>query len=255
VKRTALAHDWLPSPNIEPRKEGRRPSILLLHYTGMKSAAASLAWLCNPKSKVSCHYLVDEQGRITQMVDEDLRAWHAGIASWRGESDINSLSIGIEIHNPGHTMGYPDFPPRQMESVAALCRDILGRHPIEPRDVLGHSDVAPRRKADPGEKFDWRMLHDRGVGHWVEPVPLQDGAGLGSGDEGEEVAELQALLSTYGYGIEAAGKFDAATAATVRAFQRHFRQERADGIADSSTIETLRRLIAALPVTTGVRRP
>ena len=110
MSRTELPHAWMPSPNIEPRNNGVEPGILLLHYTGMKSAEAALNWLCDPRSKVSCHYLVDEAGRITQMVDEDMRAWHAGIAMWKGERDINSHSIGIEIHNVGHTMGYPGFP-------------------------------------------------------------------------------------------------------------------------------------------------
>src|SRR5438552_13163292 len=139
----------MPSANVEPRKNGVEPGILLLHYTGMKSAEAALNWLCDPRSKVSCHYLVDEAGRITQMVDEDMRAWHAGIAVWKGERDINSHSIGIEIHNVGHTMGYPGFPPAQMDAVIALCRDIVGRHAIRSECVLAHSDVATRRKADP----------------------------------------------------------------------------------------------------------
>jgi N-acetylmuramoyl-L-alanine amidase len=248
VSRTTLAHVWLPSLNIEPRKHGKTPSIILLHYTGMKTAEAACTWLCNPKSKVSCHYLVDEKGKIFQMVDETMRAWHAGIASWKGESDINSASIGIEIHNPGHTMDYPDFPLAQMAAIAHLCLDISTRYPIRPECILGHSDVAPKRKIDPGEKFDWRFLHDRGVGHWVEPIPLKDGPFLRLGDKGDTVRELQSLLASYGYGIDVTSQFDFLTEATVRAFQRHFRKARVDGVADQSTVSTLKSLIAELPL-------
>jgi N-acetylmuramoyl-L-alanine amidase len=247
VSRSGLSRVWTPSPNIEPRKSGVAPHLLLLHYTGMKSAEAALNWLRNPRSKVSCHYLVDEEGQIIQLVDEHMRAWHAGIACWKGERDINSISIGIEIHNPGHTMGYPDFPPKQMDAVIALCTDIVKRHSIRRECVLAHSDVAPKRKADPGEKFSWRNLHARGIGHWVEPVQAMEGSSLRLGNRGEQVRELQSLFASYGYGLELTGEFDTSTEAVVRAFQRHFRQERVDGIADHSTVETLRRLIATLP--------
>jgi N-acetylmuramoyl-L-alanine amidase len=247
VSRSKLAKSWVPSPNVESRKGGVAPHILLLHYTGMKSTEAALNWLCDPRSKVSCHYLVDEGGRITQMVDEDVRAWHAGIAIWKGERDINSSSIGIEIHNPGHTMGYPDFPPVQMDAVMALCADIVERRLIRPECVLAHSDVAPKRKADPGEKFSWRTLHARGIGHWIEPVPIGEDSGLRAGDSGEEVRELQSMLALYGYGLDVSAQYDSTTEAAARAFQRHFRQRRVDGVADFSTIETLRRLISALP--------
>lgn len=248
MSRTGLTHVWLPSPNVEPRKDGKTPAILLLHYTGMKSAEAARAWLCNPQSKVSCHFLIGEEGTIFQMVDESMRAWHAGIATWKDERDINSSAIGIEIHNPGHSMGYPAFPPAQMDAVVALCRDIIDRHRIKAECVLAHSDVAPGRKADPGEKFNWQYLHAHGVGHWVEPSPIdRGGVRLRVGDAGNDVEELQSLLAGYGYGIEATGRFDSSTEATVRAFQRHFRQGCVDGVADVSTITTLRRLIAALP--------
>ena len=248
MSRTELPHVWMPSPNIEPRKNGVEPCILLLHYTGMRSAEAALNWLCDPRSKVSCHYLVDEAGQTIQMVDENMRAWHAGVAMWKGERDINSRSIGIEIHNVGDAMGYPDFPPAQMDAVIALCRDVVARHPIRPECVLAHSDVAPRRKTDPGEKFDWRRLHAHGIGHWTEPAPIDEGMCLRSGESNSGVSDLQSQLSGYGYGIDVTGRFDAATEATVKAFQRHFRQGRVDGIADASTIETLRLLIAALPL-------
>lgn len=239
--------DWRPSPNIGPRRAAARPEMIILHYTGMGSAERACAWLCDPASGVSCHYLVDEAGRVTQMVDEAMRAWHAGVSSWKGQDDVNSRSIGIEIHNPGHGLGYPDFPEAQMQAVTGLCGAILRRHAIRPEMVLAHSDVAPGRKIDPGEKFDWRGLHRAGIGHWVEPVPLEAGPALRLGDGGDAVRALQALLAHYGYGIEASGHYDKAMEAVVAAFQRHFRTQRVDGLADRSTLATLDRLVAALP--------
>ncbi len=246
MSRTRLPHEWRPSPNIGERRDGKRADILLLHYTGMASAEAACRWLCNPHSGVSCHYLVDERGGIVQSVEEDKRAWHAGQSFWHGETDINSHSIGIEIHNRGHEADYPDFPDRQMAAVIALARDILARHPIPPQRVLAHSDIAPRRKLDPGEKFDWRRLHEAGIGHWVEPEPIFGDPGLGPGDEGDAVLAVQEELAAYGYDVPRNRCFDAATEAAVAAFQRHFRPERVDGRADRSTRVTLARLVAAL---------
>ncbi len=241
---TTLEADWRPAANMEPRKEGKRPSMLLMHYTGMASAEAAVNWLCAPQSRVSCHYLVDEAGRITQMVPEAMRAWHAGEGFWAGETDINSASIGVEIHNPGHEAGYPDFPEAQMRAVEALALDILSRHPIPARNVLAHSDTAPRRKADPGEKFDWARLARAGVGHWVEPAPVGGDPGLGAGDGGTAVSDLQAALAAYGYGCPRSGVYCDTTEAVVRAFQRHFRPALVNGRADRSTVLTLERLIA-----------
>jgi N-acetylmuramoyl-L-alanine amidase len=247
VKGTALKHRIMSSPNAEPRAQGKTVRILLLHYTDMASAERACAWLCDPTSKVSCHYLIDLDGQVIQMVDEDLRAWHAGRSVWKGERDINSVSIGIEIHNPGHDHGYPDFPAAQMAAVAALGCDIATRHAIPPEHVLAHSDVAPHRKRDPGEKFDWQWLHEQGLGHWVSPHKLGGGQFLQEGDKGDAVEALQAMLALYGYGVEITGEFMRETKAVVTAFQRHFRRARIDGIADRSTIETLRRLIDSLP--------
>lgn len=240
--RSFIADDFVLSPNIGPRRDGRGVDMLLLHYTGMASAAKARDWLCNPESGVSCHYLVDEIGRITQMVGEEMRAWHAGQSSWGGETDTNSRSIGIEIHNPGDE----PYPPAQMQGVIRLCRDILARHAIPRHLVLAHSDVAPGRKIDPGEHFDWEALHRAGIGHWVEPAPIAAGPGIRPGDTGEAVIRLQALLAEYGYGLPLSGNYDHDTATVVRAFQRHFRPARVDGIADHSTIETLGRLVGAL---------
>jgi N-acetylmuramoyl-L-alanine amidase len=231
------------SPNADSRAANAFPKYIVMHYTGMTSAQGACDWLCAPESKVSCHYLVDEQGDIFHMVDEDLRAWHAGVSSWKGETDINSHSVGIEIQNPGHGANYSDFPKVQLMAVTVLALDIMRRHKIDPRNVLAHSDVAPGRKVDPGEKFDWKLLHDYRVGHWVEPAVIRPGIQMSRGDDGEEVEELQQMLRAYGYGIEPNGLYDQHTETVVRAFQLHFRPELVDGVADISTIVTLERLL------------
>lgn len=241
-----LATLWCPAANREPRRENRVPDMLVLHYTGMESSDAALDWLTREESKVSCHYLVDEDGRIAQMVRESERAWHAGQSLWAGETDLNSCSIGIEIHNPGHEFGYRDFPAAQMRSVEALCLDILRRHPIRPERVVAHSDIAPGRKRDPGEKFDWARLAQAGVGLWVEPTPLGMDQGLGPGDEGPQVLKLQQDLAGLGYGVELTTTYGTGLEKVVEAFQRHFRQARIDGRADASTRDTLGRLLAQI---------
>lgn len=234
-----LAHRYVAAANREPRRNGRAVDMLLLHYTGMNSAAAACDLLCSAESGVSCHYLVDEDGTITQMVGEEERAWHAGASSWQGESDTNSRSIGIEIHNPGHSIGYRDFPAVQMASVVALCRDLLSRHAIAPQNVLAHSDVAPGRKIDPGERFDWPLLFRNGIGHWV-PAAGPDGRVL----ETDELVRFQRLLRDYGYGLEVTGEHDAATRKVTDAFQRHFRPALVNGVPDVSSLRTAERLLA-----------
>ncbi|GMV62191.1 MAG: hypothetical protein AMXMBFR74_13600 [Parvibaculum sp.] len=235
-----------PSPNFDARPDGRAADILLLHYTGMESGEAAASRLCDPAAKVSAHYMVDEAGAVTRMVPEEKRAWHAGVAQWAGENDINGLSIGIEIVNGGHDFGCPPYPDAQMRALETLCHEILSRHPIPARRVLAHSDVAPARKADPGEWFDWARLARAGVGLWVEPEPVIEGPVLAQGDRGDTVAELQYMLADYGYGLEVLGRYDETTKAVVTAFQRHFRPQRVDGVADVSTVATLRRLADAV---------
>jgi len=244
-----IVADVMPSPNQDERKDGRPPDMILLHYTGMQTGEAALERLCTTASKVSAHYVVFENGRIVQCVPEKLRAWHAGVSSWAGETDINSRSIGIEIVNPGHEFGYRDFPLRQIAAVISLCKTIITRRgPIAADRILAHSDVAPSRKQDPGEKFPWELLSESGVGHWVRAAPLNlDGVTLKPGDRGEPVARLQRVLRAYGYGIEETGSYDDATRDVVAAFQRHFRPARVDGIADPSTLLTLRALIETRP--------
>ena len=218
----------------------------MLHYTGMRDGASAIDWLCNPASQVSCHYVVTEEGRILQLVDEASRAWHAGRSFWAGVTDINSASIGIEIVNGGHDYGLPDFPAIQIDALTALCRAIIKRHAVAPERVLAHSDVSPGRKRDPGERFPWEMLNAAGVGHWVLPVKDRPGPVLTPGDGGNEVLELQEALAAYGYGIAASGVYDQDTETVVRAFQLHFRPARVDGLADPGTRATLSRLQAGL---------
>ncbi|GGH27545.1 N-acetylmuramoyl-L-alanine amidase [Alsobacter metallidurans] len=242
-----LAQKVVPSPNQGERKGGRRPDILLVHYTGMRDAASALARLADPLAEVSCHYVVLENGRILQMVPEAARAWHAGASVWAGETDINSASIGIELVNPGHDGGYPDFPDAQVEATIRLGLDITSRWRIPAHRVLAHSDVSPGRKVDPGEKFPWESLHAAGLGHWTSPAPLGDGRSFGPGEEGQPIQALQAMLAMYGYGLDISGVFDPRTEAVVAAFQRHFRPALVDGVADASTITTLRDLIRSRP--------
>lgn len=236
----------VPAVNFEARRNDLKPRLLVMHYTGMASADRAIYWLGCSESRVSCHYVVDLDGRVTQMVAEAHRAWHAGQSSWSGETDINSQSIGIEIQNPGHEDGYHDFPEAQMNAVLRLSQDIIARHDIAPDGVVAHSDIAPGRKIDPGEKFDWEFLARNGVGLWVEPVAISDvGPAYKPGDAHDDIAEVQQQLRQYGYGITETGSNDPDTTRVTAAFQRHFRPARVDGVIDGSTRQTLRRLIKA----------
>jgi N-acetylmuramoyl-L-alanine amidase len=244
-----IVAEVVPSPNHDERKHGRAPDMILLHYTGMPSGEAALQRLCSLDSKVSAHYVVFEDGRIVQCVPEERRAWHAGVSSWADETDINSCSIGIEIANPGHEFGYRNFPLRQVAAVISLCKSIVTRRgPISADRILAHSDVAPSRKQDPGEKFPWHLLSESGIGHWVRPAPLDlKGQSLKPGDSGDLVMRLQHALHAHGYAVEETGRYDEVTRDVVAAFQRHFRPARVDGIADASTLLTLRALIETRP--------
>lgn len=239
-----LVAEVIPSGNINDRKSNLTPAILVLHYTGLPTFARSLDILSDPRCEVSCHYVIDLDGRIVQMVPEAMRAWHAGVSSWHGETDINSKSIGIEIQNVGHDAGYPDFPDIQMVAVERLSADIIARHAITPGDVVAHSDIAPGRKIDPGEKFDWRRLSLLGLCDWVEPEPPDaTDPGLSVGMQDATILEVQRNLHRYGYGIEPTGTFDTWTKTVVSAFQRRFRPQRVDGCIDRSTAVTLSRLL------------
>ncbi len=216
-----------PSPNFNERA-GVPVDILLFHYTGMPTAAGALQRLCDPEAKVSAHYTIDEDGTAYRHVDEAKRAWHAGVSCWAGERDINARSIGIELVNPGHEFGYRDFPEAQIAALIALAQGILARHPIPPRRVLGHSDVAPRRKIDPGEKFPWARLAAAGIGLWPEHPRLDISRSI-------QVPEIQRHLSAFGYDCPASGVLDEDTRLAITAFQRHFRPKLVSGIPDGET--------------------
>jgi len=209
-----------PSPNHGPRRAA--VDMLILHYTGMKTAQAALDRLCDPASEVSAHYLIDENGAVWRLVPEDRRAWHAGRAFWAGTTDINSRAIGIELANPGHEHGYRPFPDAQMTALEHLAQGILTRFPVPSHLVLGHSDVAPDRKLDPGELFDWSRLAAAGIGLWPD-------------DRAFESGDFAADMRRYGYEND--------SAESVAAFQRHFRPAAVTGIADAETRGRLRNLI------------
>ena len=239
-----IASVFIASPNHDARA-GDAVDILLLHYTGMASGIAAQQRLCAADATVSSHYLVFEDGEIIQLVRETRRAYHAGVSSWQGASDINSRSIGIEIVNGSHDFGCPDFPSPQIDPVIRLCRDIQLRWPIPQDRVLAHSDVAPERKRDPGEKFPWRVLHTSGIGLWIEPEPISDGITLTLGDRSDGIVQLKTALREHGYAVDSTDRFDTALQDVVIAFQRHFRPQHIDGIADLSTLRTLDRLLDA----------
>ncbi len=227
----------LPSPNHDARPAGLPIDILVLHYTGMHTAQAAIDRLRSPEARVSSHYLVDEDGATVRLVAEERRAYHAGDSYWRGATELNARSIGIEIVNPGHEWGYRDFPVLQLAAVCDLCLAILSRHPIPARNVVGHSDIAPERKTDPGERFDWEQLALNGVGLWPEGVP-----DLGTTDPVRDAAglhDVRRALADIGYRVAPEGPLDPALSAVLRAFQRHWRPEAVNGQADSGTLARL----------------
>jgi N-acetylmuramoyl-L-alanine amidase len=232
-----------PSPNYDGR-DGQTVDMLIMHYTDMMHCDDALQRLCNPEAKVSAHYVVSESGDIYQLVAEDMRAWHAGVSHWRGESNINARSIGIEICNRGHGHDYPDFPAAQMAAVSALSSAILARHPIPARNVVGHSDIAFERKKDPGEKFAWAWLAQQGVGMFPLHAPDISGVHLARGDTGADVMRLQQALANWGYGLKVDGKFHEKTEACVIAFQRHYRPVVLDGVWDGTCAGLLATLLA-----------
>jgi len=231
-----------PSPNFDARTAP--PDILVLHYTGMKTGPEALDRLRDPVAKVSSHYMVEEDGRIFRLVPEERRAWHAGVSFWKGERNINGVSIGVEIVNPGHEFGYRPFPEAQVAAVIALTADIRSRWMIGNDRIVGHSDVAPGRKDDPGELFPWKRLAEAGHGLWAEAAPAP-GLPLAEGAEGVEVFALQAGFTRLGYDLPPSGKFETATRDVVVAFQRHWRQEKVDGVADGQTRAQLIALLKA----------
>ncbi len=231
------------SPNCGARKpeQGHAPEIdtLVIHYTGMMPTERARDWLCDPASQVSAHYLLDEDGTSWRLVDEDNRAWHAGIGCWRGWHDINSRSIGIELSNPGHDYGYRDFPDAQVAALIALSRDILARHPIPAHNVVAHSDIAPDRKIDPGERFPWAQLAAAGIGLWPDadapidtPAPMRDAPII--------------MLSEIGYDTE-----NYAEETIISAFQRRFRPSVFDGVLDDETKQRIGQVHSLVAASSG----
>ncbi len=237
-----------PSPNHDARPPGASVDMLVLHYSGMPTLEEALRRLRDPGAKVSAHYLVDEAGAVYALVPEGRRAWHAGVAKWRGWGDVNGHSIGVELANPGHEWGYKPYPKAQMAALIELCRGLLSRHPIPPEQVLGHSDVAPGRKQDPGELFDWRRLAAAGIGLWPEAgfAPAGEVPELEPGMSGAAVLDLQLALDAFGYQVEGTGLYDATTRAAVSALQRHWRPGAVDGRADAETQSLLHHLLGRI---------
>jgi N-acetylmuramoyl-L-alanine amidase len=233
--RPALPIIDLPSPNHDARDV--TVDLLILHYTGMKTAADAIDRLRDPAAAVSSHYVVDEDGAVFRLVAEDRRAWHAGVSYWRGHSALNARSIGVEIVNPGREWGYRDFPVLQLAALCDLCLTILGRHAIPARNVVGHSDVAPDRKEDPGERFDWRALAENGVGLW--PSGAVDLGITGVVRDAATLRPVRAALAEIGYRVAPEGSLDPALATVLRAFQRHWRPEAVTGQADDGTLVRL----------------
>lgn len=235
-----------PSPNHGPRRIDGPPDMLIIHYTGMRDGASALARMCDPDSQVSAHYMIEEDGRIFQLVADDRRAWHAGAGFWAGERDVNSRSIGIELVNPGHEWGYRPFPAAQMRALADLAAHLLAAYPIPARHVLGHSDVAPLRKQDPGELFDWLGLAMAGIGLWPDPRPAD-----GMAWDEDEIARL---LAAFGYQVAADGiswaehrahgkSWDETTQAALAAFQRHWAPGSLGRGIDRDSVAALRALV------------
>lgn len=213
-----------PSPNFDDRPDGQTIDMLVLHYTGMKTGQEALDRLCEEKSQVSAHYLIETDGRLFQLVDEDKRAWHAGVSHWRGQTNINARSIGIELVNPGHEWGYRAFPDVQIDQLIQLSQAILARHPIPKRNVVGHSDVAPTRKEDPGELFPWDRLAEHGIGLWTnEYAPLKD-------------EDMECMLQRFGYETDELGE-------ALMAFERHFHRR---ALHKNEMEKTQQRLCALL---------
>jgi N-acetylmuramoyl-L-alanine amidase len=233
-----------PSPNHDARPADRPVDILLLHYTDMRSCAEAVARLRDPAARVSAHYCIGEDGAVHVLVPEERRAWHAGLSCWAGERDVNGRSIGIELANPGHQFGYRPFPAPQMAALIELCAGILSRHPIPAHRVLGHSDVAPLRKMDPGELFDWPRLAAAGIGVWPDATGFAD---TGPARGARDTAAVQSQLARFGYDVAVTGIADGRSRAALAAFQRHFRPSRIDGEADGGTRRVLVALIAQLP--------
>ena len=225
-----------PSPNHDERPEGGPIDTLVLHYTGMRTVEEAIGRLRDPASRVSAHYVVEEDGLVWRLVPEGRRAWHAGVSHWRGRESLNGRSIGVEVVNPGHEWGYRPFPALQMAAVCDLCLEIIARHPIDARDVVAHSDVSPDRKQDPGELFDWEGLAANGVGLWPRAAVAEAACATDHTPDAE--ARVTAFLAAIGY------RADLPAPVLLAAFQRRWRPGRVDGAADAGTMRRLAEVAA-----------
>lgn len=222
-----LVHREVPSPNWDERDEPI--SMVVLHYTDMRSADEAIARLCDPEAKVSAHYLITEEGEVVRLVPEEKRAWHAGVSYWRGKSNVNGVSIGIELANPGHTWGYREFPEPQIDALLPLLHRILREHDIPRANVVGHSDIAPHRKLDPGELFPWERLAEC---HLALPRPAK----LELGDPFDNDGSFYLALERFGYDVSDGHK-------AVEAFQRRWRPDKIDGEIDGQVRAILFQLL------------
>ena len=218
-----------PSPNYNDRPPSTITDTLVIHYTGMSETTQALKRMCNPITKVSAHYLIDEAGQIFKLISEKKRAWHAGISSWRGNCNINDRSIGIELANPGHEFGYQKFPEPQINALIELANKIITRHQIPARNIVGHSDIAPTRKKDPGELFDWHELALGGIGYWPKDLKINIVKKINE-------TNFESALKAYGYETSN-------LPATILAFQRHFLPMRCGAAPDQEMFRTLEILI------------
>lgn len=230
---------WIdrPSPNFDERPGGAAPDLVVIHYTGLPTAEESLRHMCDPASKVTAHYMIDEVGTGYRLVDEGMRAWHAGISGWQGVSDTNGRSIGIELQNPGHEFGYRAFPGVQIDRLIGLLGEIRDRYRLPAAAFVGHSDVAPLRKTDPGELFPWPHLAEHGFGHW--PFDGPGGEKENVGLDADRLLEVCAGLVAIGYGVGVAEAADEMTSAAITAFQRRWRPGCVDGVLDRETAERI----------------
>lgn len=228
------------SPNHTERRGTDRPDMIVLHYTGMTSAEAAIERLCDPAAEVSAHHVVDPAGGVHSLVPEDRRAWHAGRAAWGDIADVNSHSIGIEIVNPGHELGYPPFSDPQMHSVERLISEAMDTWQIRPERVVGHSCVAPVRKVDPGEKFDWRRLARQGLAVWLDPEP----ATIGPAD----AAGFRNAAARIGYPVPEAAEWSEALLAVWRSFAMRFLPGRLEDGPDRTSVEHAKRIADRWPV-------
>lgn len=242
------------SPNFDDRPIGIKIDMLVMHYTGMRSGDEALARLCDKDAKVSSHYMVHEDGRVIKLVPDEKRAWHAGISCWRGTSSLNDSSIGIEIVNPGHEFGYRPFPGAQMEAVADLAFNIIDKNQIQARNVLGHSDIAPTRKEDPGELFNWKGLASERIGLWpeVKKIKKPHNPVVSPGEESLAVASVQKMLADYGYHIKVDGFYGPKSESIVKAFKRHFVPEYVNVVWDNMADARLQKLLEMVGTDNGI---